>query len=346
VRAGIATIRVAVESSGRLLGGVVPSQNVRFVRGPATTGPIGGVKTYPAPVGAPYTAQAVSFRTRAGLTFNGTLTVPLTASQGPVPAVVTISGSGPEDRDGTSPSVPKWHPFYQIADTLGRRGIAVLRIDDRGLGSDAGPSTATTADFAEDVRDAVAYLRTRKEIDPRRIGLIGHSEGGSIAPMVAASDSMLRAIVIMAGTVTPGREIVAWQQQFVVDSMAHLVGQQRDAALAQSRQALDSMAAALPWMKFFLAYDGTATAARVKQPVLILHGEKDYQVPVAEAQKVAAAIRSGGNSDVTVRTFPSTNHLFLGDANAGFNYAILPSYELKPEILGVLADWLVSRLTR
>jgi dipeptidyl aminopeptidase/acylaminoacyl peptidase len=263
-----------------------------------------------------------------------------------VPAVITISGSGPEDRNGTPPSIPGWRPFYQIADTLGRRGIAVLRIDDRGLGSDAGPATATTADFADDIRDAVAYLRTRKEIDPRRIALLGHSEGASIAPMVAASDSLVKAIVIMAGTVSPGRDIVAWQQQFVIDSMDHFVGQQRELAMAQSRQALDSMAAALPWMKFFLAYDGTATAAKVRQPVLILHGEKDYQVPVAEAQKVAAAIRSGGNRDVTIRTFPATNHLFLGDAGVGFAYEKLPSYEVKPDILGALAEWLVARLTR
>jgi dienelactone hydrolase len=340
------TMLAAVDRTGRLLGASIPSQNARVIRGPATEGAVGGAKSYLAPPGAPYTAQAIRIRTRAGLTLNGTLTLPQGAAARPVPAVITISGSGPEDRDGTPPSLSKWHPFRQIADTLGRRGIAVLRLDDRGLGSDAGPSTATTADFAEDIRDAVAYLRTRPEIDGRRIGLIGHSEGGSIAPMVAGGDSSIAAVVIMGGIVSPGREILAFQQRFVVDSMAHLLGQQRDAALAQSKRATDSVAAALPWMRFFLDYDGAAMAARVTAPVLILHGEKDYQVPVAEAEKTASAIRRGGNRDVTVRTFPATNHLFLGDAGVGFSYEKLPTYDLSPAILGALADWLAARLTR
>ena len=126
--------------------------------------------------------------------------------------------------------------------------------------------------------------------------------------------------------------------------MAHLLGQQREAALAQYAHNTDSVAAAVPWMKFFLDYDGTATAARVHSPVLIVHGAKDYQVPVAEAEKTAAAIRSGGNRDVTVKVFPATNHLFVDDAGVGFSYEKLPSYTVRPEVLGTIADWLMARL--
>jgi uncharacterized protein len=221
----------------------------------------------------------------------------------------------------------------------------VRRLDDRGVGgSDRGSANATTADFADDVRAAIAFLRARGEIDPARIGVVGHSEGGIIGPMVAATDSALAAVVIMAGSVSPGRELLEFQQHFVVDSMAHLLGQERTAALARYAHNTDSVIAATPWFAFFAGYDGRATAARVRAPVLIVHGAKDYQVPVSEAEKLAAAIRGGGNRDVTVKIFPATNHLFVDDAGVGFSYEKLPSYNVRPEVLGTIADWLVARL--
>src|SRR5205085_2797241 len=100
----------------------------------------------------------------------------------------------------------------------------------------------------------------------------------------------------------------AFQQRYIVNSMAHLAGQRREAALAQYAHNTDSVAAAMPWMKFFLEYDPAPAAARVRAPVLILHGEKDYQVPVAEAEKLARVIRGGGNRDVVVLVFPGMNH--------------------------------------
>jgi dipeptidyl aminopeptidase/acylaminoacyl peptidase len=317
------TIRAAVSQAGRLLGAMVPTQNVQISRGAPTSGAPPGRKSYDAPPGAPYSTQEVVVRTTAGLNLIGSLTLPAGPVGARVPAIVTITGSGPQDRDEGIVGLPKYGLYRELADTLGRRGIAVLRLDDRGInGSDRGPSSATTADFADDIRAAVAFLRARSEIDPRRIGLVGHSEGGYIAPMVAASDTTIAAIVIMAGSVSTGRTLLQFQQRYVVDSMAHLLGQQRDAALAQYAHNTDSVAAAVPWMKFFLDYDGTATAARVRAPVLIVHGAKDYQVPVAEAE----------------------NHLFVDDAGVGFSYEKLPSFAVRPEVLGTIADWLASRL--
>jgi fermentation-respiration switch protein FrsA (DUF1100 family) len=339
------TARVAVSPTGRLAGGIVPAQNARIIRGGETSGSTPGRKTYEPPAGAPYSAQEVVVRTKQGLSLAGTLTLPPGAQRGRVPAVITITGSGSQDRDETAPGMPDYQPFRQRADTLGRRGIAVLRLDDRGIGgSDRGPAGATTADFANDIRGAVEYLRQRSDIDPSQIVLAGHSEGGTIAPMVAATDSAIAAVVIMGGGVSPGRELLTFQQRFVVDSMARLVGQQRDAALAQYARTTDSLARALPWMKFFLEYDGSAAAGRIRSPVLIVHGAKDYQVPVGEAERTAAAVRAGGNRDVTVRVFPATNHLFVDDAGVGFSYEKLPSYRVRPEVLGTLADWLTARL--
>lgn len=344
VRIGPTTILAKLSPEGRLLGADIPTQNARYLRGPATSGDMPALKSFAPPVGALYTAREVSFRTPAGINLRGTLTVPPRGTGAQVPAIVTITGSGPQDRDASITGVKAYRPYYQLADTLGRRGIAVLRLDDRGAGSDVGPLSVTTADLADDIRAAVAYLRAQPEIDARRVGVVGHSEGGTIAPMVAAADSALAAVVIMGGSVSPGRELITFQQRYVVDSMARLLGQQRDAALAQYARNTDSVAATMPWMKFFLEYDGRPAAARVRAPVLILHGEKDYQVPVAEAEKAAAAIRAGGNRDVTVRVFSGTNHLFLPDAGVGFSYEKLPSFTVKSEVMGAIADWLVTRL--
>ena len=160
VIAGI-TMRIRTDAEGRLLGAVVPAQRVVIERLPATS-PVAawtGLRqppSYAAPAGAPYVAQDVDIAARAGR-LAGTLTIPTHATGTKLPAVVLISGSGPQDRDESTPALPGWHPFREIADTLSRRGIAVLRLDDRGVGGSAAASPdATMRSEAEDVRDAVA----------------------------------------------------------------------------------------------------------------------------------------------------------------------------------------------
>lgn len=334
------SMHVALSADGHITGGSVPAQNVRILRGAAGDPLVAERKDYTAPAGAPYTAEDVLVRTAAGLRLSGTLTLPA-PRRARVPVVVTITGSGPEDRDEQSPALPRYRPFRELADTLGRRGIAVLRLDDRGMGeSDIGPLTATSADFADDIRAAIAYLRARPEIDTTRIAIVGHSEGGVIAPMIAASDPKIRALVLMAATASPGRAIVRSQQHYVVDTVAKLTGGARDAALARYDRATDSVATALPWMRWFLDYDPSSAARRVRVPVLILQGAADHQVPSSEAEKLASAFRSGGNRAVTVRMFPETNHLFVRDTIGGFSYEKLPSLAVRRDVLGAIADWL------
>lgn len=347
------TIRLAVSPTGRVLGGATPAQGVTIARGPAGGSLAVARVDYGAPANAPYTADEVVVRTPAGIKLTGTLTIPRGRATGRAPAIIAITGSGPEDRDEQSGAIPGYRPFRELADTLGRRGIAVLRLDDRGVnGSDAGPPTATSADYADDIRAGIAYLRSRTEIDGARIGIVGHSEGGIIAPMVASSDSSVRAIVLMAGTASTGRQIVADQNRFVIDSVAHLTGAKRDSAIERARVAADSGAAKSPWEEFFFDYDPAAAARRVtRAAVLILQGETDRQVPPSEAERLAAAFRAGGNRDVTVRLFPATNHLFLADSSGAFvdangrlRYGSLPSLHVRPEVLGTIADWLSARL--
>jgi len=149
----------------------------------------------------PYKEEEVVFENKkAGIKLAGTLTIP--EHKKPVPAVILITGSGPQDRNE---ELLKHKPFLVIADYLTRNGIAVLRFDDRGVGKSTGNfSKATTADFASDVKAAMKYIRKRKDIDSKNIGLIGHSEGGMIAPMVASSDKHVAFIVLLAG---PGVKI-------------------------------------------------------------------------------------------------------------------------------------------
>ncbi len=164
----------------------------------------------------PYKVVEVSYPNKpGGVTLAGTLTEP--DGPGPFPAFILISGSGAQDRDET---IFEHKPFLVLADALTRRGVAVLRLDDRGVGGSTGSTSASTSnDFAGDVLAGIAFLKTRGEIDPRRIGLVGHSEGGIIAPMVAARSPDVAFIVLMAGTGLPGEEILYLQGQAIMKAM-------------------------------------------------------------------------------------------------------------------------------
>jgi dienelactone hydrolase len=345
---GIA-LRARTDIAGRLLGAAVPSQRVVFERLPGDS-PVGAwhpvTVSYAAPEGAPYTAQEVTVQTPAGLRLAGTLTLPKRPVGTRVPAVILITGSGAQDRDEGTPFLEHWRPFREIADTLSRRGIAVLRLDDRGVGgSDAGPATATSADYADDIRAALAWLRTRAEIDSTRLGLVGHSEGAIIAPMVAAGNTRLRGIVLIAGTATRGRDILTEQRRYLFGRDTTLSPGRRDSLMAAASREADSAYAAPGWMHFFADYEPLPTARKVRVPVLILQGETDRQVPAAEARKLANAMRAAGNRRVTLRTFPTLNHLLVEDPSGNpIGYTKLPSHSVRKDLLGALADWLAKTL--
>lgn len=338
-------MHATVSGDGRLLELAIPAQNVRVERVEGAHPLRPEEIDYGPPEGAPYAAEDVTVHTPAGLDLTGTLTLPDT-SAGPVPAVVTITGSGAEDRDERIPFVRGYRPFREVADTLGRRGIATLRLDDRGVnGSSPGPDSATSADYADDIRAAVAWLRDRPGIDGSRIGLVGHSEGGMIAPMVAATDSSLAGIVLMAGTAYDGRRILRYQLRSAIRRSGAYAPAERDSALEAVPDRIEEMAGRSAWMRFFLEHDPLGTAREVSVPVLILQGETDHQVSPEQADTLAAAFREGGDEDVTLRKFPDTNHLFLADPNGSpEGYATLPSHSVRPEVLGAIADWLADRL--
>jgi pimeloyl-ACP methyl ester carboxylesterase len=284
----------------------------------------------------PYTSEDVAFRNAAaGIDLAGTLTIP--KGQGPFPAVVLVSGSGPQDRDET---IFDHKPFLVLADHLVRAGIAVLRYDDRGVGKSGGRfAGATSADFATDAFAAVQSLRARKDIDPKGVGICGHSEGGLIGPMVAAEHpAEVAFLVLLAGPGIPGGQILKEQNLDAMrnakvgdayrkcmsdffDEAMPLVASDRNAAdLKRSLEELagnlvkdwkdeserDTMrrhgaglaaAFAEPWMRYFLAYDPAGALKKVQCPVFALNGEKDVQVRAEENLAAIAAALKAAGND-------------------------------------------------
>jgi uncharacterized protein len=358
-------VRLEVKSAGIVFEGVLNKERTELV-GTFTQGgqafpltlkrgePTAAVLATPTPkpdysasADAPYTAEDVVVKTLAGHTLAGTLTLPKGASRAkPVGAIVTVTGSGPQDRDEAI-GLQGFRPFRQIADSLARSGIAVLRMDDRGTGASGGTfKGSTSADFAEDVRAGLAFLRTRPEIRAGRLGVLGHSEGAIIAPMVAEKEPTLRAIVLLAGIAEPGRSALHFQIKNGYEHDIKLTAEKRSELIAAIPTRIDGMMAADPWMKFFLTHDPAATMRRVKTPVLILTGSRDQQAVPEQVTLMEAAFKEGGNKDVTARVLPDLNHLFVHDTD-GFpgNYAKLPPpVMVQNDVLVMVTDWLAKRL--
>ena len=312
---------------------------------------------YTAPADAPFTAQEVTVEAK-GFTLAGTLLLPKTGNP-PFPAVVTITGSGQQTRDEylPLPGLEKYRPFRQIAEALASRGIAVLRVDDRGVGHSKGLETlkvSTSANFADDVRAQVDFLRERRDVDPSRIALIGHSEGGMIAPMVAASDPRIAAIVLLAGTGKRGDAIIAYQVNQGLAGDASLTEEAREKARGEQQDAMSKAIAGdpsapealrTPWMRYFLAYDPLPMIRKIRQPILILQGELDRQVTADQAEMLARVAREGGSRDVTARVFAGLNHLFLpAKTGAVSEYSSLSTNAIPDEVMKQLTDWLTEKL--
>jgi len=320
----------------------------------------------------PYRAEDVAFDSAPGVRLAGTLTLP--PGKGPFPAAVLITGSGAQDRDET---LMEHKPFLVLADALTRRGIAVLRDDDRGFARSTGDfAAATTADFAVDTEAAVAYLRTRPEIDPARIGLIGHSEGGLIAPMVAVQDARVAFVVMLAGPAVPGGEALVAQREAVgrtaglppeaiaaneallarVQAALNAPGDKAQAQAAAAKLLADTgMPAATavatikqydsPWFAWFMTYDPRPTLAKVRVPVLALNGEKDVQV-VARQNVPAMREALKGNPDAAVVELPGLNHLFqTAGTGAPLEYIRIEE-TMSPAALDLIADWVVKHTAR
>ncbi len=321
----------------------------------------------------PYRQESVAFANAgAGIRLAGTLSIP--DGVGPFPAVVLICGSGPETRDE---EVMGHRIFLVLADALSRRGIAVLRYDKRGVGESTGNyATATLTDFAADAEAARAFLVSRPEIAPDRVGLVGHSEGGAVAPMLAVRDPSTRFVVLMAA---PGMRIgqllrlqtakiakasgasdadIARMQAFfekLYVDLAAAEGDEQALAVAKADVAeavankvipaanAGAIAAMVtsPWAREAFAYDPIPALRLLKLPVLALNGSLDLQVPADEdLGPIRAALQ--GNPLATIVELPNLNHLFqTAKLGTPAEYGEIEE-TVAPAALGMIADWVVA----
>ena len=325
----------------------------------------------------PYAEEEVAYTSPpSGVRLACTLTAP--KSGGPFPAVLLITGSGPEDRDE---AVFGHRPFLVLADHLTRRGIAVLRCDDRGIGgSSPGPPGATSESFTDDVLAGVAFLKTRKDIDPARIGLCGHSEGGIIAPSAAARSKDVSFIVLLAGPGLPGSDIILAQTALIMRAegvaaediekvtavsarLFAAIREEKDPAAAEARarkelaaspegltaEMIDQRVRILlsPWFRHFATYDPRPTLAKVRVPVLALNGERDLQVPAPEnTAAIRKALDAAGHNDHTVTILPGLNHLFQESRTGSPTEYVSIEQTFAPSALTTISDWILARTKR
>jgi pimeloyl-ACP methyl ester carboxylesterase len=314
----------------------------------------------------PYRDEDVSYDNKLqNVTLAATLTIP--QGKGPFPAVVLITGSGPQDRDE---SLLGHKPFLVLSDYLTRHGIAVLRADDRGTAKSTGTfSTGTTADFATDTEAGIVYLKTRSEIDPHKIGLIGHSEGGVIAPMIAARNKDVAFIVMMAGTGVPGDQILVAQGEAIEiasgispevaakkatkeKELLALVETEKDETVLEKEMKEkmagdvpeDQMSAQIkqvtsPWFRYFLTYDPAIALRKVKCPVLAINGALDKQVlPDQNLPAIRKALADNPHAEVD--ELPSLNHLFqTAKTGSPAEYAQIEE-TISPLALDKMATWI------
>lgn len=278
----------------------------------------------------------------------GTLTLPGEAFDPPYPVVVTLTGSGAHYRDGNRTPDDPYRPFRQIAAALASRGVAVLRMDDRGVGGSTGNAAAATGDdVADDVHAAVAWLRTRDEVDPERVALLGHSFGGGVAPIVAAEDPAIAAIALMGASAHSFREVMRYQHRYIIESDSTIPPEARQSELeARMRQQARNVAASTEqWRVWAQDLDPLPTLRRVRCPVLILQGGTDRAVPPEDAEVLARTLRDAGNPNVLVRTFEGLNHHFQVDSiGARSGYYDLPTQDLAERFLAALSDWMAVTL--
>ncbi len=323
----------------------------------------------------PYKEEEISFPNEsAHISLSGTLTLP--QGPGPFPVAILLSGSGPHDRDET---IEGHRPFLVLADHLTRKGIAVLRFDKRGVGKSTGNyDNATIQDFAADAQSAVAYLKTRKDLDPKRIGLIGHSEGGLAAPIVASHSTDIAWLVLLAAPALKGEDILLLQSELIMKVAGideeqisrtldfnkqtyALARQEKDPAAFESRlNALvqsTGMGAWVPpatlqaqvrtmaslWFREILDYDPVPALQKTLCPVLALNGQKDLQVPPREnLSKIKKTLDDAGNKDFQTTELPGLNHLFQhAPTGSPSEYGGIEE-TMAPEALDAVSNWVLK----
>ena len=335
------------EETGRLVRMSVPVQGLEVVRED-----VAAVSSRRATISRP-NDESVKFPGN-GFTMVGTLSRPAVAPAGPLPAVVLVGGSGPGDRDEVVAGIPI---LGQLAGALADAGFIVVRYDKRGIGQSGGRAeSATLLDYAEDLRAAVKFLAGRKDVDPKRLVVVGRSEGGSVALIAASKDKKIAAAALLAAPGVTGAEIVLAQQQRVLDRstlsaaerLAKVNAQKRINDAVVSGKGLDQLSADVrravdsPYFQSVLANDPAKVMPDAKQPILIVQGERDTQVEPTNADRLEELARGRKKAGaVEVVKVPGVNHLLVTATTGEVEeYGSLPNKQVSPAVTEALITWL------
>lgn len=344
--AGELAAQLTADREGRLVGVSVPSQALTVVRADLAAA-TARTQVYTNPGDEPVTIPATGFNLAA------TITRPKTAS-GRLPAVILVSGSGADDRDGFALGIPT---IGQLAGALADAGFLAVRYDKRGYGQSGGRAeSATINDYGEDVRAVLRWLSRRDDVDPKRVALAGHGDGVWVALLAAAREKKFAAVVSLAGPASTGAELVLEQQQRALDRL-QLTPAERDKRIALQKQIQTAVLtgrgweavppeirkqADTPWFQSLLAFNPSKVLEDVRQPLLFVHGEVDRQVPVAHADRLAALAREESDSkSVEVVIVRGVNHLLVPAATGEISeYATLAERSVSPDVTSSVTGWL------
>lgn len=294
-----------------------------------------------------------------GFHLAGTLTTPpAVADRLRSPAILLIAGSGSTDRDETVAGVPI---FAELAKALADSGFIVLRYDKRGVGQSGGRiEAATLGDYADDAIAAIKWLSKRKDVDPKRIVLCGHSEGGAVALIAASREKKIDAVVTIAAPGGTGAELILAQQQHVLDRM-NVPNEEKEAKVALQKKIQAAVVsgngwegvpedlrrqADTPWFRSLLLYDPAQIVPKVSQPLLVIQGDLDKQVLPAQADRLGELGKARKKSPPTeVVHLAGLNHLLL-PAKTGevSEYASLSNTSVSPKVAETIAGWIKKTL--
>jgi pimeloyl-ACP methyl ester carboxylesterase len=295
-----------------------------------------------------------------GFSLAGTLSRPEGSSTAPLPAVILVAGSGPTDRDEKVAGIPI---FGQLANALADAGFMVLRYDKRGVGQSGGrPESAALADYVEDVRAAIRMMGERKDVDRRRIALVGHSEGGSLALLAASKTDRVAAVALLGTIGGTGAELNLYQVTHAAERSnrpeaeraATIDLQRRIQAAVLTGKGWDDLElpdavrrqAETPYFQSLLAFDTSKVMKDVSQPLLIVQGALDKQVPPDSADRLEALAKARKKSPpVEVVKVPGVNHLLVPAQTGEVDeYGTLGSAQVSPEVANALTSWLKKTL--
>ena len=293
----------------------------------------------------------------SGFNLAGTITRPA-APTGPLPAVVLIGGSGPTDRDETAFGIPV---FGHLARGLVEAGFAVVRYDKRGVGQSGGRAESVTlSDYAEDARAVVRWLEKQQGIDRNRLAVVGHSEGASVGMLLASREKRVKALVLVAGMGTTGADLILEQQRHALDVMQVPDAERQEKIALQEKIHAAVLkggdwagvpepvrrTADTPWFQSLLAFDPARIMKDVDQPVLVVQGELDTQVPPHHADKLLA-MAEGRKRKVAAQLLkvPGVNHLLVPATSGEVSeYGSLGDAEVAPAIPAGIGAWLARTL--